>query len=52
MSKLYSVGGCVRDKLLGIQPKDYDYVYVAENIDKIDDLKQYRDNTDFDNSDE
>jgi poly(A) polymerase len=28
---IYKVGGCVRDKILGITPKDIDYVYVSEN---------------------
>jgi tRNA nucleotidyltransferase/poly(A) polymerase len=28
--KLYRVGGCVRDQLLGIQPKDIDYLYVED----------------------
>jgi len=34
--KLYKVGGCVRDELLGLKPKDIDYVYVSEktNIDE------------------
>lgn len=26
----YAVGGCVRDTLLGIAPKDYDYVVLGE----------------------
>lgn len=29
--KFYKVGGCVRDSLLGHEPKDIDYVCVAEN---------------------
>ena len=29
--KIYLVGGCVRDKLLGIEPKDLDYVVVGGN---------------------
>lgn len=27
---LYRVGGCVRDKLIGLQPKDVDYLFVEE----------------------
>ena len=27
--KIYRVGGCVRDHLLGLQPKDIDYVVVG-----------------------
>jgi len=27
--KIYEVGGCVRDRLLGVQPKDFDYVVVG-----------------------
>lgn len=27
--KIYEVGGCVRDRLLGFEPKDYDYVVVG-----------------------
>lgn len=30
--KIYLVGGAVRDKLMGIKPKDLDYVMVLENI--------------------
>lgn len=29
---LYQVGGCVRDKLLGMTPADVDYVYVSSGI--------------------
>lgn len=31
--KLYKVGGCVRDELLGVKPKDIDYTVVIENTD-------------------
>lgn len=33
--KIYSVGGSVRDKLLGLEPKDLDYVVVLDNIENI-----------------
>lgn len=29
--KIYKVGGCVRDEILGITPKDYDYVVVGSS---------------------
>ena len=32
--KLFKVGGCVRDKLLGIKTKDIDYVYVVKDKNK------------------
>lgn len=31
--KLYKIGGCVRDSLLGLKPKDIDYVFVFNKID-------------------
>jgi tRNA nucleotidyltransferase/poly(A) polymerase len=34
MPKLYKVGGCVRDKLLGVKTKDIDFVFVLDNLDK------------------
>lgn len=33
--KIYMVGGCVRDKLLGLEPKDYDYVVVGSTHDEM-----------------
>jgi poly(A) polymerase len=33
MPTIYQVGGCVRDKLLGIKPKDYDFVFVSDVSD-------------------
>lgn len=30
--KIYKVGGCIRDQLLGIEPKDRDYVVVGSSI--------------------
>lgn len=32
MSKIYKIGGCVRDKLLGKEPHDIDYVVVGATI--------------------
>lgn len=36
MFKFYKVGGCVRDQLLGIKPKDIDYVAVLLNHNNCD----------------
>lgn len=36
--KIYTVGGCVRDRLLGVAPKDIDYVVVGATPDDM--LKQ------------
>lgn len=33
--KIYEVGGCVRDRLLGLDPKDIDYVVVGSSIDEM-----------------
>jgi len=33
MSQLYYIGGCVRDKLLGINPKDIDIVYAGGSFE-------------------
>ena len=33
--KIYQVGGSVRDELLGISPKDYDYVVVGSSPDEM-----------------
>lgn len=33
--KIYEVGGCVRDKLLGKTPNDFDYVVVGATIDEM-----------------
>lgn len=30
MPKIYKVGGCVRDMILGIEPKDIDYTFVVD----------------------
>jgi tRNA nucleotidyltransferase/poly(A) polymerase len=29
--KIYQVGGCVRDLLIGLNPKDIDYIMVCSN---------------------
>jgi len=36
--KIYKVGGCVRDKLLGIDAKDQDYVVVGATVQQMLDL--------------
>lgn len=36
--KIYEVGGCVRDKLLGLEPKDIDYVVVGSSTDEMTQL--------------
>ena len=33
--KIYRVGGCVRDKLMGLQPKDIDYVVVGSSPEEM-----------------
>lgn len=33
--KIYEVGGCVRDTLMGVTPKDYDYVVVGSTPDEM-----------------
>jgi tRNA nucleotidyltransferase/poly(A) polymerase len=34
MPKIYKVGGCVRDSILGVDSKDIDYTFVLDNIDR------------------
>ena len=34
MPKLFKVGGCVRDRLLGVQTKDIDFVFVLDDLNK------------------
>lgn len=34
MPKIYKVGGCVRDNILGVDSKDIDYTFVFDNIDR------------------
>ena len=45
--KIYKVGGCVRDKLLGITPKDIDYVVVGSSEDEMINLGFKRVGNDF-----
>ena len=33
--KIYEVGGCVRDKLLGKEPSDFDHVIVGATVDEM-----------------
>lgn len=33
--QIYKVGGCVRDMLMGVEPKDIDYVVVGSNVDEM-----------------
>jgi poly(A) polymerase len=45
-SKIYEVGGCIRDSFLGIESKDIDFVYVLENLEQtveagFADMKEY-----------
>ena len=35
MMKMYLVGGAVRDKLMNVEPSDYDYVIVGSSIDEM-----------------
>jgi tRNA nucleotidyltransferase/poly(A) polymerase len=34
MPKIFKVGGCVRDKLLGVDSKDIDFTFVLDNLDR------------------
>jgi tRNA nucleotidyltransferase/poly(A) polymerase len=34
MSQIFKVGGCVRDKLLGVESKDIDFTFVLDNLDQ------------------
>ena len=31
MNKIFEVGGCVRDELLGVHTKDIDFTFVLDN---------------------
>jgi tRNA nucleotidyltransferase/poly(A) polymerase len=34
MPKIFKVGGCVRDKILGVDSKDIDFTFVLDNLDR------------------
>jgi len=34
MPKIFQVGGCIRDKFLGLQSKDIDFTFVLDNLDR------------------
>jgi tRNA nucleotidyltransferase/poly(A) polymerase len=34
MPKIFKVGGCVRDRLLGVETKDIDFTFVLDNLDR------------------
>jgi poly(A) polymerase len=34
MPKIFQVGGCVRDKILGVHTKDIDFTFVLDNLDR------------------
>lgn len=34
MPQIFKVGGCVRDKLLGLESKDIDFTFVLDNLDR------------------
>ena len=36
MAKIYKVGGCVRDKLLGVDSKDIDFTFVCEDSNTVE----------------
>ena len=36
MAKIYKVGGCVRDKLLGVESKDIDFTFVCEDSQTVE----------------
>jgi poly(A) polymerase len=49
MPKIYYVGGCVRDKILNVSPKDIDYVFVDDKTNDINEsysnmIKYLKDN--------
>jgi len=39
--KLFKVGGCIRDELLGLKPKDIDYTVVIESVEPISAAKGF-----------
>ena len=34
MNKIFEVGGCVRDEILGVHTKDIDFTFVLDNLDQ------------------
>jgi len=36
MAAIYKVGGCVRDKILGVETKDIDFTFVCQESDTVD----------------
>lgn len=40
--KIYLVGGAVRDRLMGIEPKDLDFVITGCTEEEMDSLKNFR----------
>lgn len=40
MFKLYKVGGCVRDRLMGVKTKDIDFVFVISDLSSIKSVEQ------------
>lgn len=45
--KIYEVGGCVRDKFMGLTPKDFDYVVVGATEQQLLDLGMKKVGADF-----
>ena len=42
MVKIYQVGGCIRDKLLGLEPKDIDYAVEASSFQEMSEFIEER----------
>lgn len=40
MFKLYKVGGCVRDRLMGVKTKDIDFVFVISDLSSVKSVEQ------------
>ena len=34
MPKIFEVGGCVRDELMGVETNDIDFTFVLDNLDR------------------
>lgn len=52
MPKIFKVGGCVRDSILGIDSKDIDFTFVLDNLDRTVDegfeiMKQWMEHKEF-----